>query len=143
MNKAQILLKHLSGMHLGIQPHRYAKGEPREHPHETDHLEGFGFLISKARGNTNNRVFERDADCLEKEKLNSRPFKEILVKHMFSNCMEQSRDEECREKFEVGRECASWEMESVRKKIRVACEVFAKHLVPDATVQCFYDEDIK
>ena len=135
MNKAQILLKHLSGMHLGIQPHRYAKGEPREHPHETDQLEGVGFPISQARGGTNNRVFERDADCLEEEKLNGRPFREILDQHMFSNCMDQPRDEEYREEFEVGRECASWEMEGVRKKICMAREGFAHHLVPDATVR--------
>jgi len=64
---------------------------------------------------------------------------EILEERMFSNYMEQSRDEECREKFEVGRECASWEVEGARKKICVACEAFAKVLVPDATVQFFND----
>ena len=99
MNKTEILLVHLSrlGVHLRIQPHRHAKGEPREHPHETDQLEGVGFPVSQARGDTNNRVFERDANRLEEEKLNGCPFREILEEHMFSNCVKQSRDEKCRE----------------------------------------------
>ena len=144
MNKTEVLLVHLSrlGVHLGIHPHRHAKGEPREHPHETDQLEGVGFPVSQARGDTNDRVFECDANRLEEEKLNGRPFREILEEYMFSNCVKQSRDEKCREKFKVGRECASWEMEGVRKKICMACEVFAKSLVPDTAVQ-FYGEDIE
>ena len=81
---------HLSRVRpVGIQPHRQGKGEPREHPQVTNQLEGVGSPISQARGDTNNRVFERDADCLEEEILNGRPFSEILEEHMFCNCMEQ------------------------------------------------------
>ena len=119
--KTENLLIQFSKMHLGIKPHRNAKGEPREHPHETNRLEleGVGFFISQARDDTNNRVFECDANRLEEKKLNGRPFREVLEEQMFCNCMEESRDEECREKFEVGRKCASWDMEGVCKKICV------------------------
>jgi len=137
LNKTEIVLILLSRVHLGIQPHRHAKGEPREHPHETNRLEGIGFLISQVRGDSNNGVFECDADRLEDEKLNSPPFRKILEERMFSNYMEQPGEEKCCEKFEVGRECASWEMEGVSKKICVACEAFAKVLVPDTTVKFF------
>ena len=134
-NKTEILLEKLSRVCLGIQPHRYAKGKPHEHPDKTDQLEGVGLFISQARGNSNNRLLERDANSLKKEKLNGCSFTEIFVEHMFSGCVEESRDEKCREELEVGRECAFWEMKGVSKKICVACEVLAKNLVPDATVQ--------
>jgi len=49
--------------------------------------------------------------------------------------MNESREEKCCEEFEVGRECSSWEMEDIRKKICMACEHLAKHLVPNATVR--------
>jgi len=129
------VLIHLSRMYLAIQPHRNAKGEPRKHPYETDQLEGSGFLISQARGDSNNRIFERDGNRLEEKKFNRRFFRNILEEHAFSKCVEESRDEECCEEFKVGRECAFREMEGVCKKFCMAREDLAKKLVPDATVQ--------
>ena len=54
---------------------------------------------------------------------------EILEESTFYGCVDESGDEECSKKFEVGRECASGEMEGVRNKICVACEIFAKIFV--------------
>ena len=122
-------------MYLAIQPHRKRKGEPRKHPDETDQLGGFGFLISQARGDSNNRIFERDGNRLEEKKLNGRFFRAILEEQAFSRFVEDSRDEECCEEFKVGRECAFRETEGVCKKIWMAREDLAKNLVPDATVQ--------
>jgi len=46
LNKTETPVIQLSRVRMGIQPHRHARGQPREHPHETDQLEGVGFLIS-------------------------------------------------------------------------------------------------
>ena len=48
--------------------------------------------------------------------------------------MDDSREEKCGKEFEVGRECSFWELQDARKKICMACEHLAKHLVPNATV---------
>jgi len=106
-----------SSVELGVQPHWQAKGEPRKHPNETNEFESSGLLISQARGESNDRVFERDPNRLEKEKLHGCPLREILVENVVSGSVHESRDEKGCEEFEVCRECASWEVESSRKKV--------------------------
>jgi hypothetical protein len=54
---------------------------------------------------------------LEDEKLNGLAFGKILVENVVSSCVDESRDEKRHEKFEVGRESASWEMEGTCKEI--------------------------
>ena len=131
-------------MKLGVHPRRQAKGEPHKHPNEPDQLEEYiGLPVPQAWRDSNERIFECDAHCLEEEKLYGPHFRELQFGgDVLWDGVDYPRDKKCCEKFEVGHKHPSWEMEGVRNEICVACEEPTEHLMPDTTVR-FCEEERK
>jgi hypothetical protein len=86
------MIRRSLSLQLVVEVHWRTKGEPREHPNESNQLE-FGFLISQTRGDSNNPVFERDCNSLDDKKLDGFAFGEILVKGVVCGRVNESRDE--------------------------------------------------
>jgi hypothetical protein len=70
-----------------MQKVNHAKTQAK--PTSLNNALGFLYPRRNARAMT---VFECDAHCLEEEKLNRFPFREILVKRVLSNGVDEPRD---------------------------------------------------